>query len=259
MIMAITREISPAFQDCQLTHLARAPIDLDRARAQHADYEWALVEAGCTVRRLHATADMPDSVFVEDIAVVFEQLTVITRPGAAARRVETPAVVEALERLQSVSYMPMFTIEAPGTVDGGDVLVAGRRVFVGLSERTNQAGIDQMRDIVQQADYTVTGVPVRECLHLKSAVTAVAPDRLLINRDWTDAGVFAGLDLIDIHPEEPHAANAAVVGDRLLYPQAFPRTRERLEKLGFRVRSVDVSELAKAEGAVTCCSLLVNV
>src|SRR5687768_8061752 len=160
MLMALTREISPAILSCELTHLARTPIDVDRARAQHADYEWALVEAGCTVRRLHATDDMPDSVFVEDIAVVLDELTIITRPGAASRRTETPAVVEALERLQGMRYRPQFAIEEPGTVDGGDVLVAGTQVFVGLSERTNQAGIDQMRELLQQADYSVVAVPV---------------------------------------------------------------------------------------------------
>jgi dimethylargininase len=259
MIMALTRDISPAIVRCELTHLDRVPIDVDRAQQQHADYEWALVEAGCTVRRLHATDDMPDSVFIEDIAVVFDELTVITRPGAASRRLEAPGVVDALERLQGMRYRPQFAIDAPGTLDGGDVIVAGRRVFVGSSARTNREGIEQLREIVQQADYSVTAVPVRECLHLKSAATAVGPGTVLINRAWVDAGLFRGLELIDVHPDEPSAGNAASVGNRLLFPTAFPRTRERLEQRGLRVRTVDVSELAKAEGAVTCCSLLVDV
>ena len=259
MIMALTREVSSAIVHCELTHLERVPIDVERARTQHADYEWALVEAGCTVRRLHATDAMPDSVFVEDLAVVLDELTVITLPGARSRRVEMPAVVDALERLQGMRYRPQFAIEDPGTLDGGDVIVAGRRVFAGLSARTNQAGIDQLRAIVQQADYTVTAVPVRECLHLKSAATAVSDDTVLINREWVDAGLFQGFDLVDVHPDEPSAGNAAIVGDLLLFPAAFPRTRERLEQRGFRIRTVDVSELAKAEGAVTCCSLLVEI
>ena len=259
MLMATTREISPSIQSCELTHLARAPIDLDLARAQHADYEWALVEAGCTVRRLHAEPDMPDSVFVEDIAVVFDEFAAITRPGAESRRAETPAVIDALSRVQSLHFRPLVMIEEPGTLDGGDVLVIGRRVFVGSSRRTNGAGFDQLRGMLMHVGYSVLAVPVDGCLHLKSAVTAIAPDAVLINRDWVPAEVFAGLELVDVHPAEPYAANALLVGDRVVYPAAFPRTRERLEGRGLTVRPVDVGELAKAEGAVTCCSLIFDV
>lgn len=257
--MALTREISPAIVDCQLTHLPRTPIDLERARAQHADYEWALVEAGCTVRRLHSGPDEPDSVFIEDIAVVLEELAVITRPGAESRRAETPAVIDALSRPQGLHVRPLVTIDEPGTLDGGDVLVVGRTVFVGSSQRTNDEGINQLRRMLQRAGYAVRAVPVRGCLHLKSAVTAAATDALLINRAWVPVEAFTGLELIDVHPAEPYAANALVVGDGVIYPTAFPRTRERLERHGLRIRPVDVSELAKAEGAVTCCSLIFEV
>ena len=259
MLMAITREISPAILGCQLTHLTRTPIDLDLARAQHAEYEWALVEAGCTVRRLDTGPDMADSVFVEDVAVAFDELTLVTRPGAEARRTETPGVMDALIRLQSLHCRPLVMIEEPGTVDGGDVLVVGRAVFVGLSQRTNAAGIDQMGRILKHLGYSVRAVPVQGCVHLKSAVTAITPDELLINRAWVPSEPFAGLELVDVHPQETHAANALIVGDRIVYPTAFPRTCERLEARGLRVRAVDMSELAKAEGAVTCCSLIVDV
>ena len=259
MLMAITREISPAIFGCQLTHLTRTPIDLGLARAQHAEYEWALVEAGCTVRRLDTGPDMADSVFVEDVAVAFDELTLLTRPGAEARRTETPGVMDALIRLQGLHYRPLVMIEEPGTVDGGDVLVVGRAVFIGLSRRTNAAGIDQMGRILKRLGYSVRSVPVQGCVHLKSAVTAIAPDALLINREWVSAEPFAGLALVDVHPQEAPAANALRVGDRIVYPTAFPRTRERLEARGLRVRAVDMSELAKAEGAVTCCSLILDV
>lgn len=252
MLMALTREISAALQGCELTHLPRVPIDLDRARAQHAAYEWALVEAGCTVRRLDSGPDMPDAVFVEDIAVVLDEGAVICRPGAESRRAETPLVVEALAR----HGHPLQQIQAPGTLDGGDVLVIGRQVFVGSSARTNRAGIDQLNGILAPAGYTVRAVPVHGCLHLKSAVTAVAPDTVLINREWVPADAFAGLSLVDIDPQEPYAANALAIADAVLYPTSFPRTRKRLEGRGLRVRSVDVDELQKAEGAVTCCSLI---
>lgn len=259
MLMALTREISPAILNCQLTHLTRTPIDLTLARAQHADYEWALVEAGCTVRRLDTGPDMPDSVFVEDVAVVFEELALITRPGAEARRAETPGVLDALVRLQNVHPRPLVMIDEPGTVDGGDVLVIGRQVFVGSSRRTNAAGIDQLRRILSRVGYSVRAVPVQHCLHLKSAVTALTTDAVLINRTWVSPEVFEGLELVDVDPQEPYGANALLVGDRLVYPTAYPRTRERLEKRGLHVRAVDVGELAKAEGAVTCGSLIFNV
>ena len=255
MLMAITREISTAFEHCELTHLPRTPIDLDRARAQHAAYEWALVTAGCTVRRLDAGPDMPDSVFVEDIAVVVREGTVITRPGAESRRVETPAVADVLAR----HGLPLQQVQPPGTLDGGDVLVIGRQVFIGASARTNPAGIAQMRRLLGPLGYAVRRVPVHGCLHLKSAATQVAPDTVLINRDWVAATAFAGLTLIDVDPDEPYGANALPVGDVLLYPAAFPKTRARLEERGLRVRTVHVDELAKAEGGVTCCSIVFSL
>src|SRR5688572_11851732 len=252
MLMALTREISPALESCQLTHLPRVPIDLNRAREQHAAYEWALVEEGCTVRRLDSGSDMPDAVFIEDTAVVLEEGAVICRTGAESRRAETPGVVEALVR----HGRPLQQIKAPGTLDGGDVLVIGREVFVGASARTNRAAIDQLSGMLAAVGYTVRAVPVRGCLHLKSAVTAVAPDTLLINRAWVPAETFRGLSLIDVDPEEPHAANGLTVGDAVIYPSSFPRTRARLERRGVRIRPVEVDELQKAEGAVTCCSLI---
>ena len=252
MLMALTRDISPSIAACQLTHLARVPIDLERARAQHAAYEWALVEEGCTIRRLGAGPDMPDSVFIEDIAVVLDEGAVICRPGAESRRRETEGVVEALIR----HGRPLQRVQAPGTLDGGDVLVVGREMFVGASGRTNRAAIDQLSRMLGAIGYTVRAVPVRGCLHLKSAVTAVAPDTLLINRAHVPADAFRGWSLIDVDPGEPHAANALLVGDAVIYPASFPRTLDRLERRGLRVRPVEVDELQKAEGAVTCCSLI---
>ena len=251
MLMAVTREISPAFQDCQLTHLARVPIDLDRARAQHADYEWALVEAGCTVRRLDAGPDLPDSVFVEDTAVVLAEGAVIMRPGAESRRAETSVVAAALAR----HGLALHQIEPPGTIDGGDVLVLGHDIFIGDSARTNASAIEQMRRLLKPR-YRVRMVPVEGCLHLKSAVTAVGDDTLLINRDWVPGRTFNEFNLIEIDEGEPYAANALLVANRVIYPAAFPKTRERLESHGVRLRIVNMDELAKAEGAVTCCSVI---
>jgi len=253
MLRVLTRDISPAIVRCELTHRAREPIDLGAARRQHDAYEQRLKEAGCAVVRLTADDEMPDSVFIEDTAIVFDELAVITRPGASSRRRETDAVASAL-----AAYRPIVHIDAPGTIDGGDVLTVGRRVFVGESLRTNAAGISQLARHIAPHGYTVHLVPVRGCLHLKSAVTAVADDTLLINPEWVPAECFRPLTLLQVHPAESYGANALRAGAELIYPTGFPRTHARLEACGLRVAEVDVSELAKAEGAVTCCSVMVT-
>jgi dimethylargininase len=251
--MALTREVSASIARCELTHLARTPIDLDAARAQHAAYERALADAGYRVERLPASDDLPDSVFIEDIAVVVDELAVITNPGAAARRREIPAVADALRR-----YRTLVAIEAPGTLDGGDVLIVGRRVFVGISSRTNRDGVAQLRTALAPHGYTIDEVTVSGCLHLKSAVTAAADNVIVVNPAWIPRNAFAGFERIDIDPREPMAANVVRLADRLVAAAAFPRTAERLAARGHRVVTVDASELAKAEGAVTCCSVLID-
>jgi dimethylargininase len=250
--VAITRAVSPALAACELTHLPRVPIDVARARAQHRAYEEVLIDAGYLVERLDTSPQMPDSVFVEDIAIVFDEIAIITRPGAESRRRETAAVAETLG-----AYRPLRAIQHPGTVDGGDVLVAGRRVFVGRSSRTNEAAVRQMRQVLEPLGYTVTDTVVHFCLHLKSAVTALSDDVLLANREWIDPAVFEGFTLVEVDPSEPNAANALRLDDRIVYSSAFPRTAERITRRGLRVQAVDASEVAKAEGAVTCCSLIV--
>lgn len=253
VVVALTREVSSGLSGCELTHLDRTPIDIDSARAQHAAYEEALRRAGCAVERLEATSEMPDSVFIEDIAVVVDEVAVIARPGAMSRRAEVPAVADALTR-----YRTVRSIEAPGTIDGGDVLVVGRRVFVGQSSRTNREATAQMHHILGPFGYTVCAVEVRGCLHLKSAVTALTDDLLLVNPEWIDTQLFQGFRFVDVDPRETMAANALRVGDRIIYPTAFPRTADRIAGAGLTLDRIDASELAKAEGAVTCCSLLLE-
>ena len=250
-LIAVTRPVSPAIARCELTHLARTAIDVDLAREQHQAYERALEAAGCRIVRIDAAPDLADSVFVEDAAVVFDEVAIVTRPGALSRRAETPAVAAALER-----YRPLRFIGDPATLDGGDVLAAGRRVFVGVSGRTNQAAVRQLQSILDPYGYEVRSVAVTGCLHLKSAATALSPDRLLVNPGWVAPGSLPSLDLVEVDPGEPYAANIVRAGGALVYPAAFPRTRERLERLGLRISTVEVGELAKAEGAVTCCSVI---
>ena len=243
-MLAITRDVSPNVHLCELTHLERQPIDYHRASAEERVYRETLASLGLTVINLPGDADHPDCVFIEDTAVVLPELAVITRPGAESRRGETRVVAEELAK-----HRPLVHLEAPATLDGGDVLILDDRIFVGLSERTNEAGIAQLR---LHARREVIPVRVDGCLHLKTAITRVANDALLVNRAWIDVAPFAGWKLIDV--EEPFAANALRIGETLIYPDSFPKTLAKLE--GFDVRTVPMGELAKAEGGVTCCSLI---
>jgi dimethylargininase len=251
MPIAITRQVSPRFNECEITHIERSPINLDIARVQHREYTQALKDIGCDVIELPAEEDFPDSVFVEDTAFVLPEVAVITRPGADSRRPETESIIGALQPLRELLF-----IQAPGTVDGGDVLVVGKDIFVGMSTRSNQAAIDQMNALLEKFGYHAQGVELHDCLHLKSAITRVDAGTLLINRDWVDAGCFAGFDLIDVDPAEPYAANCLPINGTIIFPEAFPKTGAKLEARGYKVRTVQVDELAKAEGAVTCCSLI---
>ncbi|HVP38951.1 MAG TPA: N(G),N(G)-dimethylarginine dimethylaminohydrolase [Candidatus Saccharimonadales bacterium] len=249
--IAITRAVSPALGRCELSFVERRPIDVAAARRQHREYEACLEALGCGLLRLPAEAELPDSVFVEDVAVVLDELAVITRPGAESRRAECAGVAVALR-----PYRRLAAIQAPGTLDGGDVLAAGRHVFVGRSTRTNEDGITQLRQHLGPLGYAVEAVAVAGCLHLKSAATAVGPDQLLVHPGRVDPAAFAGLRLLEVDPAEPDAANVLRVGDTVVAATAHPRTRRRLSAAGLEVRTVDLSELAKAEGALTCCSLI---
>jgi dimethylargininase len=248
---ALTRSVPSSIIRCELTHLERQPIDLARARAQHAAYEQALIELGCTVEHLPAADDMPDSVFVEDTAIVFAELAVITRPGAESRRGETDSVAAALARYRRLAF-----VEAPGVIDGGDVLCVGRNVYAGLSTRTNEAAVEQLARILEPHGYRVRGVAVRGCLHLKSAATEAGDGIVLVNPEWIDAALFE--ESISVDPGEPYGANVLRAGGSLLAAAAFPLTNARLREAGFNVREIEAGELAKAEAALTCCSLLVG-
>ncbi len=251
MRVAITREVSPAIGRCELTHLAREPIDVARAVQQHRAYRDALRSLGCDVVALPAAPDLPDSVFVEDVAVVTDEVAVILRPGAPSRRGEAAAVAEELAR-----HRLLVAMAGPGTVDGGDVLRIDRTLHVGASGRTDAEGIAELGRLVAPFGYDVRAVPVQGCLHLKSAVTEVGDGTLLLNAAWVDPDLFRSMAFVEVHPEEARAANALRIGSGVVYPASHPRTAERLARRGIAVHRVDVSELEKAEGAVTCCSLV---
>jgi dimethylargininase len=251
MLIALTRAVSPNINNCELTFHEQQPIDVARAAAQHHAYEDALRRLGVEVIRLPAAPDLPDAVFVEDTAIVVDEVAVIPLMGAASRRAETASVAAML-----AAYRPLGHLEAPATLDGGDVLRVGRRLFVGLTRRTNEAGIAQLRSHLAPFGYEVEAVKVTGCLHLKSACTSIGMGALLINRDWVEASRFAGFELVDVPATEPGAANTLLIGETVILPSAFPQTIALLERRGLNVHAVDVSEFQKAEGGVTCKSII---
>ncbi|MBI3153187.1 MAG: dimethylargininase [Chloroflexi bacterium] len=253
MVIAVTREVSSRFNECEITHIERTPIDVTIARIQHHEYVQALAKIGCQVIELPEEPDLPDSVFVEDTAFILPEVAVITRPGADSRKPETESIIQALS-----AHRPLVHVTAPATVDGGDVLVLGKNIYVGLSMRSTMEAVTQLQNLLDNYGYKITGVELTDCLHLKTAVTRVDDKTLLINKKWVDPAHFEGYELIEVDPTEPFAANCLPVKDSIIYPTAFPKTQEKLEQKGFRIVNVNLDELAKAEGAVTCCSLIIE-
>ena len=253
MLTAITRAVSPSMNACELTFHLRQQIDVARAALQHQAYEECLRELGVRVISLAEEPDLPDSVFVEDAAIVVDEVAIMTLIGAVSRRGETASLARALSEYRPVEY-----IESPATLDGGDVMRIGRTLFVGASSRTNAEGISQLRRLLAPYDYQVRAIEVTGCLHLKSACTYIGRNSILINRAWVDAVQLEGFDFVDVPATEPAAANTLLIDDVVIIPASFPETRAMLEERGFRVRAVDVSEFQKAEGGVTCKSLIFN-
>ncbi len=251
MLVAVTRAVSPTLAECELTHRPRDPIDVAKAVAEHACYEDALRSLGATVVHAPPEPTLPDAVFVEDAALVFAETAVMTRPGAPVRRREVESMAKVLS-----AYRPLFAIQAPGTLDGGDVMAVGRKIYVGLSSRTSHEGIAQLDQHLSEWGYEVIPVPVTGCLHLKSAVTQVADNLLLINDRWVSPECFGSMGTVTVAPGEPDAANALLIGASVIYPTHHPATAERLDRAGVRVVPVPCGELAKAEGGVTCCSVV---
>jgi dimethylargininase len=234
--------------------MERRPIDLAKACEQHRAYERQLEKLGARVISLPAEPTLPDSMFVEDPAIVLDELAVIFPLGAPTRRAEAASIAQALSPFRKLEY-----VKPPGAIEGGDVLRIGRKVFVGFSRRTNREGIRQLTAMLEPRGYEVIPVRVEGCLHLKSAVTYVGQNTLLANRAWFDPGPFRGYEWADVDPKEPHAANALALGKTVLFPASFPHTRARLEQHGFQLTTIDISELQKAESGLTCSSLLFDV
>jgi dimethylargininase len=253
MLTAITRAVSSAIVDCELSFIPRKPIDREKARAQHHKYEEALEKLGARVISLPEELELPDSMFVEDPAMVLDELAVICTLGTETRRKEAASLASALEKFRMLKH-----IKLPGTLEGGDVLRVGKKVFVGVTQRSNPEGIRQLAVILAMFGYDVTAVSVTGCLHLKSAVTLLGGNTLLGNREWFDWKRLEGFDWVDVDASEPHAGNALAIGETVVFPASFPKTREKIAAQGFRVESLDISELQKAESGLTCSSLIFN-
>lgn len=249
--LALVRELSSNLEECELTHQEREPIDANLAREQHDGYIAALESRGVEVITLPPLEGFPDAVFVEDCAVVLDEVAVLTRPGAESRRGEVESIAEAL-----AGYRNLERIESPATLEGGDVLTVGDTLYVGWSGRTNHAGLKRLAHLVVEHGYAVKAIEVEGCLHLKSAVTRLDDERLLVNPSWLNLERVRGLELISVHPSEPLGANVLAFGKTLVCSASYPRTNELLSGLGFEVVEVEMGELHKMESAVTCSSLL---
>ena len=251
-LRALLRTPSPALAECELTHIERVEIDIDRALDQHRAYAALLTRLGVEVTILDPLRDYPDSCFVEDAALAFPECFVLTSPGVASRQGE-PAIM----RGSLPDDRPIVTLSLPGTIDGGDVLTVGKAVFVGLTSRTNKAGVEALAAALAPFGYSVTGIPGDAALHLKTAVTAASDECVLINPALVDRTFFAAFDQVECDPAEPFAGNCLWVGDALVMQATHPRTADRLRAKGFVVETVEVSEFAKAEAGLTCLSLVI--
>lgn len=252
-MIAFTHQVSPRLSDAELTHVDPKAIDLDLAIEQHARYEDALRSLGADVRRLEVNVQCPDGVFIEDTMLVLPEVLIATSMGVESRRAESGRVLEALELDR-----PSESIELPGTIEGGDVLQVGKRLLVGLSSRTNEQGVEQLSRIVSKFGFNVSAIPVTGALHLKTACCAIDDDRLLVNSDWLDARALPAFDLVHVPEMEPWGANLIRWNHRILMSASNPRTAEKLMGLGIEISTTDISEFEKAEGGVTCMSLIVS-
>jgi dimethylargininase len=255
---AIVRLPAPSLaSDCALTHIARTPIDFARIGAQHAAYIEVLRAACCTIDVLPALPAFPDSVFVEDAAVALPGLTILTQPGTPSREAEPGFLLDALAK----RALAVARIQAPATLDGGDVLRIGRRLYVGQGTRTNAQGLAQLSALCTPIGFDVVGVPLGPSLHLKTAVTALDDETLLANVDWVDVGAFGAMQVLKIDHGEPFAANVLRLDGTLVVNAAFPATRRIVESharsRGLAAHAVDIGEFGKAEAGLTCLSVVV--
>jgi len=252
-MLALTHTLSPKIDDGQRTHVPRIPIDHGRAARQHEEYCSMLRRCGTEVRTLTVNRELADSVFIEDTAIVLDEMAIVASMGTEARRPELPAIAEELKKYRTVER-----VEPPAHIEGGDVLQVGRKLLVGVSARTNTAGVSALEAIVRRHGYTVMPISLNDCLHLKTACTALPDGRLLVNPAWIKLHSLRDFHVIPIPDDEPWAANILSIGGRVCLAAAHVQTAALLHERGYAVETIDVSEFAKAEGGITCMSILLN-
>jgi dimethylargininase len=250
MLTALTRAVSRTLASCELTWLPRQEFNIDLAIHQHNQYEHSLEAMGIRVISLPEQPQMPDAVFVEDPLLVFDEVAIVARMGTPSRRAESSSLAEAI-----AAFRPVRHIVESATLEGGDVMRIGRDVFVGLSSRSDQAGIAQLTRELEPFGYRVRAVEVRGCLHLKSACCSMGDGKILANPAWLDTAPLRDYKIVEVSPDEPGAANILRIGDAVLMPSAFPHTQQIVRNEGLTIRTVDISELMKAEAAITCSSV----
>jgi dimethylargininase len=251
MLIGLTRAVSPNLPDCELTFIKRGPINYHLAVQQHDEYCAALTRRGVEVKTLPASITHPDSCFVEDTTIVLDEFAVITSMGIASRRGEIPAIEAELAKHRELTH-----IRLPATIEGGDVLRVKRTLFVGLSNRTNARGIEELTRILKPRGYTVHHVEMRDSLHLKSACTAIDEETLLVNPKGIDLAPFKKYKVLFTPDGEPDAANTLRVKDSVFLQAGFPKTAELVERHCERLETLDISEFRKAEAALTCLSII---
>jgi dimethylargininase len=251
MLIAITRDVSPAINACELTFIERQPIDFQLAVCQQQQYRAALERCGVLVKTLPADDLYPDSCFVEDTAIVVDEIAVMASLGAPSRRGERAAIETELAK-----YREITRVNLPATIDGGDVLRVGKRLLVGESSRTNSDGIRELARILEPRGYEVSPVRAAGSLHFKSACTALDDEMLLVNMGWVDPADLGGFRLLAVPEGEPMAANVLRIGKRVFVQAGFPAALRTLRDQGYEVEPLDVSEFQKAEAALTCLSII---
>ncbi len=247
MLSVITHLPSPSLGECELTFLNSEPIDIKKAQKEHEAYREMIKSCGANVIVKDENIDLPDSVFVEDPIIVFDEVAVLTSMGVESRRKESASMEKIFAK-----YREIKRIELPAKIEGGDVLKIGKRIYVGKSARTNAQGIRDLREILTPYGYEVIAVKVSGCLHLKTGCTALDENTVLINPEWLDSKVFSDFRQIIVPKEEPFGANILKINETICMNEAFVKTIELVKTLGYSVKSTDITEFVKAEAGLTC-------
>jgi len=249
---AIVRDVSDTFQECVTSFHTKVQIDVALAKRQHRHYCNILSSLGLKLISIEADDILPDCCFTEDTAIVIDDLSIITYPGTPSRVRETIEIEKILSPLKTIVH-----INEPGTIEGGDVLKIGKKIYIGSSSRTNEEGIRQVALVVEPKGYQVIPVKIKNTLHLKSVCTYMGRGCILLAEGYLDDTIFSEYDKVIVPKEEEYCANCLVVQGNVLIPKGFPKTKQLIENKGFPIIEIEMSEIEKAEGALTCLSVII--